>query len=257
MTGLGALQRAMLASIVDIGAGLPEGWTPRQAAGLEIYRNNYRASLLTAMTATFERTVRLVGEDSFRAAAAHHCITHPPTSWTLDLAGAGFAETCARLFAADPDVSELAALEWAMHLAFVARDAVPLDAAGFAQATASFTDEDWSRLTLEFVPGLNVAAARFDLLRLWTSLGEKPFVAEVLPLDQTLAAVIWREGERPVFDLRPDWEGRALAAMRQGETFTDACSILAAELDEETAVREAGAMLARWLNDGLVSALLR
>ena len=52
--------------------------------------------------------------------------------------------------------------------------------------------------------------------------------------------------------LRPPWEGEALAAFREGAGFGRVCGALAAKFGEERAVTEAGAMLARWIGDGLV-----
>ncbi|QPC99034.1 DNA-binding domain-containing protein [Qipengyuania soli] len=228
-----------------------------RADGFAIYRNNYRSSLVEALRATFERTDRLVGADAFRTAAAHHCIVHPPSSWTLDLAGAGFPDTCADLFAKDPDVSELAALEWAMHCAFTAADAEPLDMAGFGAATASFGEGEWASLRLAFLPGTASTSASFDLVCLWSSLASDGSEPDLLSLDEPHSAIVWREGERPVFVLRPQWEGRALVAMLAGSSFSEACSLLAADLGEDAAVNEAGLMLARWLRDGLLASVLQ
>ena len=252
MTSLAQMQEDFLARILS-----ENDPSDGRADGFAIYRNNYRSSLVEALRSTFERTERLVGEDSFRAAAAHHCIAHPPSSWTLDLAGAGFAATCQELFANDPDVAQLTALEWAMHHAFTARDVAPLDPAGFAAATAQFGEDQWARLKLEFLPSLNVGSTRFDLVTLWSSLAEDRGEAELLGLDKPQSVITWREGERPVFVLRPEWEGRALAQMQSGATFQDACSILAEALGEDDAVSEAGLMLARWLGDGLVAAVVQ
>lgn len=250
MSSLATLQEEFLGRILA-----EDDLADDRAEGFAIYRNNYRSSLVEALRGTFARTERLVGEDSFRAAAAHHCIIHPPSSWTLDLAGAGFPETCEELFTSDPDVAELAALEWAMHLAFVVRDMEPLDAPGFAAATAGFEGDDWSGLKLRFVPGIAILETRFDLVRLWASLAEFSDGAELFPLDQVQAAIVWREGERPVFVLRPTWEGRALALMQEGGDFAAACALLAGEIGEADAVAEAGSMLARWLGEGLVAAV--
>ncbi|MBX7494991.1 DNA-binding domain-containing protein [Qipengyuania sp. 6B39] len=255
MTALAELQEGMLARILADELPLPHGWTARHEAGLEIYRNNYRTALVEALRSTFERTERLVGEESFRRAAAHHCIAHPPTSWTLDLAGAGFPDTCAELFANDPDVEELAALEWAMHRAFPARDAEPLDTAGFAATTAEFGEADWIGLLLDFLPGLSLVRTRHDLVGLWSSLATLEGAADVRKLDEPQCAVVWREGERPVFVLRPLWEGGALAALAEGGTFGEACALLVDELGEERAVTNAGAMLARWLADGIIAGI--
>lgn len=172
MSALAARQSEFMASLLDDACALPTGWSPRHAAGLDIYRNNYRTALVEALRSTFGRTEKLVGEASFARAAAHHLITCPPSSWTLDLAGESFAETCADLFTNDPEVGELALLEWSMHLAFVARDVTPLTADKFIEAVSKFADDDWAGLTLEFLPGLAVFEVRHDLKAIWSSLAD-------------------------------------------------------------------------------------
>jgi len=116
VSGLARRQQEFLAALLDEEAPLPAGWQVRHARGLAIYRNNYRGGLIDTLRDTYPRTEVLAGEAAFARAAAHHCITHPPSSWTLDQVGAGFSATCAELFRDDPDVAELAALEWAKSI---------------------------------------------------------------------------------------------------------------------------------------------
>ncbi|QYJ07666.1 HvfC/BufC N-terminal domain-containing protein [Qipengyuania flava] len=255
MSALAQRQAAFLGAILDEAAPLPAGWKASQGRGFAIYRNNYRSALIEALRSTFERTERLVGEAAFRQAAAHHCIAHPPSSWTLDLAGAGFPETCAELFANDPDVAELAALEWAMHTVFVVRDAQALGVAEFGTACAGFGEADWEGLRLSLVPGVSVLEASFDLVRLWSSLASEEGEADLAALESAHCAIVWREGERPVFVLRPAWEGAALLAFQRGATFAEVCAGLVDTLGEDAAIAEAGAMLARWVGEGLVEQL--
>ena len=137
-TTLSSCQQEFLAQLLDDARTLPRAWTARHAAGMDVYRNAYRARLVDALRDTYPCTARWVGEDAFQQAAAHHAITHPPKSWTLDDVGEAFPDTLRELFAGDPEVAELGWLEWAMHRCFVAADAAPIDAAGFSAATASF-----------------------------------------------------------------------------------------------------------------------
>lgn len=257
MSDLRTRQEAFLGAIRDDAAPLPAGWGTRQRAGLAIYRNNYRSALIEALRTTFARTERLVGEASMRQAAAHHCIMHPPSGWTLDQVGAGFAETCAELFANDPDVAELAALEWAMGQAFTAADAAALTSEEFAQATLGFADADWAALRLEFVPSLALLETRYNLVHLWPTLAGDGTPAAPMSLAAVHRLIVWREGERPVFVIRRKAEGDALQAMHEGATFGEVCQIVLAAFGEESGVEEAGAMLARWLTDGLIAAIVQ
>lgn len=253
MSALAQMQEAMLSYILDEDLPLPAHWNQRRAAGLAVYRNNYRSALVEALKSTFERTQRLVGEESFARAAAHHLIANPPSSWTLDLAGEGFDETCAQLFAGDPEVAELAWLEWAMHRVFVARDVTPLGMSDFAAATAAFSEQDWAGLRLSFVPGLGMRTVHHDLKALWSSLSKNELRADIRPLPLAMCAVVWREGERPVFILIQEEEGDALSAMMQDATYGEACEMLVNRMGEEQAITLAGAMLGRWLSEGLVA----
>ena len=254
MSTLAARQSAFMASLLDDERALPEGWTARHAAGLDIYRNNYRSALVEALRSTFERTERLVGEESFARAAAHHLIMHPPSSWTLDLAGAGFAETCEDLFPADPEVAELAWLEWSMHLVFVARDAKPLTSEAFLRLAACFCEDDWSELRLAFMPGLTQGVTSHDLKRLWSSLDAAGKPPEIVTLSMPSTTTVWREGERPVFMTVSQAEGRALAAMMDGASYGEACETLV-EQEGPAGIELAGTMLRRWLLEGMVEAV--
>lgn len=252
MTKLARHQRRFMAGLLDEDGTLPAEWNERHAAGLAIYRNNYRTALVEALRSTFERTERLVGESAFRRAATHHVIANPPSGWTLDLVGEGFDGTCRQLFTEDREVAEIAWLEWAMHRAFVARDAAPLDPPAFAKTCASFGETDWEGLRLAFVPGLALAPVCHDLARLWPSLrgdGEEPTIRT---LAEPHHALVWREGERSVFVLKPAAEAHMLATLASGAAWGDTCAALVETLGEDAAIVEAGQLLGRWLAQGLI-----
>jgi Putative DNA-binding domain len=263
MTGLAAAQTAFLARIQDDSLPLPAGWTDRAAAGMAIYRNNYRTALVDALRETYARTARWVGEDAFRQAAAHHLILHPPSSWTLDAAGLGFDQTLAEIFVQDPEVAELAWTEWAMLQVFGARDAVPMNAAGFAAATAGFGEAQWDGLRLQCMPRLATRLITQDLPAIWQQLEaaltaeeDTDFVPVDAPLAAPLACHVYREGEQPVFVTAPAYEYGALTAMLADASFGAVCELLAEQLGPEEAAQEAGAMLGRWLHHGLIEAVL-
>jgi hypothetical protein len=244
-----------MAAILDDDAALPEGWGARHAAALEVYRNNYRSSLVEALASTFERTQRWVGEDSFRRAAAHHVIAHPPGSWTIDAVGEGFDATLAELFANDPEVAELAALEWAMHRAFVAGDAASLTAPDFAAQTAGFSEEDWGELGFAVTPGARLLTVRHDVGALWNALKDEDFAAPDIGLAAPHALLVWREGLRPVFRLMDEADGAALALALRGDDFGEICAALVDRLGDDAGTARAGALLGQWLQDGLIAGL--
>ncbi|KUO49368.1 MAG: hypothetical protein APF78_02095 [Sphingomonadales bacterium BRH_c3] len=252
-------QAAFMAQVLFDEAPLPQGWNDRHAAGIEVYRGNYRSSLIEALKSTYEKTERWVGEDAFRRAAAHHVITNPPTSWTLDDAGAGFDATCAELFRNDPEVAELAWLEWAMFQAFTSADVASLDADGFTWQTSGFGEEEWTNLRLEFLPGAASRQVSHNMRAIWNALGEDELVHVATALDTPQSVLVWREGERATFMMGSVEEARAFAALQGGMPYGEMCMMLAGEeatADEaQQAAMRAGALLGRWLNEGLIAAL--
>jgi len=247
-------QEAFLAAILDEGAPLPKGWGNSQAAGMSVYRGNYRHAVMSALAETFERTALYLGEAGFRQASINHVIAHPPSGWTIDEAGAGFDATCA-------EVAELAWLEWTMVQLATAPDTTPMSAEGFGAAVADFGDEQWGTLRLTLQPRACVRTVDHDLTALWQALGQEDVTRPELRLPQPQTCLVWREGERPTFILLEADHAAAFAAIQNGATYTD---MIGAALGDDpdpspeaiqNAAMRAGAMLGRWLQEGVVVGL--
>lgn len=255
MTSLAQRQAELLNNLHNEDAALPEGWSSRHTAGLAIYRNNYRSALIDALLDTFARTSRWVGEESFRKAAAHHIILNPPKGWTLDDVGLGFDVVLSELFVNDPEVSELAWTEWSMSQIFGSLNADPLTGARFAAATTNFHEDDWGSLCLNFMPRTATRIVQNDIAAIWRALNEDEIEIPEYDLAVPLACHIFREGEQPVFITAPAYEAVALEAMINGANFGQVLAVLSEQMPSETAATEAGAMLGRWIKDGMVAAI--
>lgn len=259
MTTLAHTQAAFMRAILDEGVPLPDGWGNRQAVGLGVYRGNYRGALMAALEATYERTRRYVGEGPFRRAGAHHLIAHPPESWTIDQAGDGFDRTCAELFADNPEVSDLAWLEWSMQHAATAPDVAPMDAGAFAEATAGFDDAQWMGLTLSFLPRASAGVIQTDLKSLWNALADEEQEMPDPRLPEAAGVLVWREGERPTFLMVDADTACAFTAMQGGASYGEVIMLLAGDQPNEAAVQDAalraGAMLGLWVQEGTIASL--
>lgn len=254
MTALAELQRDFIDHVLDDDQPLDDGWTERHQAGLAIYRGGYRARLVETIGETYERTRNLAGEEAFRQAAINHVIANPPCGWAMEEVATGFDRTLAELYPDRPDLAELAFIEAAMQTASHAADAMPLDAAGFAEATAGFGDGDWANLQIDFLPGTVLGTVTHDFVSVWHSLGSDELErSQPTLLPEPRDVVIWREDEQPVFITVPKDEGSVLASLQAGEAFGEICARLAAGPDGEQAVLEAGQMLGRWIELGLVA----
>ena len=252
-------QAAFMRAVLDEDAPLPVGWGNSQAAGMSVYRGNYRGALMDALANTFERTARYVGEGAFKQASAHHAISHPPSGWTIDEAGEGFDTTCAELFGENPEVAELAWLEWSMLQVSTASDANPLDPTGFASATAEFGDEYWMGLQVEFQSRTAATLVEHNLTGLWNALEEDGQGIPELRLPTPRGCLVFREGERPTFMLVDPDSANAFSAMQAGASYGDIIALLAGDAPGEEAVQQAamraGEMLGGWLQEGLIVGL--
>ncbi|MEM6909410.1 MAG: DNA-binding domain-containing protein [Pseudomonadota bacterium] len=257
---LAELQDAFMRAILDDDAALPQAWSARHAAGMSVYRGNYRSALMDALASSFEHTARYAGADAFRQASMHHVIQHPPSHWTIDAVGEGFDETCQELFRENAEVAELAWLEWTMLELAGAPDYSPLDAAQFAHASAGFGDQDWLDLRLEFAPRTAARLVSYDLEALWRALSNEDALPENPLLSDRAGCLVWREGERPTFLIVEQDNARAFAAMQEGATYGAVVERLAGAEPEasevQIAAERAGGFLGHWLTNGLVSRVL-
>lgn len=209
--------------------------------GMAIYRDAYRGRLLAALEASFERTARWAGAEAFAAAASHYILTDPPRGWTLDTYGAGFPALLASLFADDPEVAELAWLEWHMQQAFAAPDARELDPA--ALAAADYSECEWDRLGFDPAAGFAMRAIATDCVGLWAALAQ---CTEFTPGPASLPCLlVWRSGLSPRFRSCDEDEFRALKDLNQGGTL--------GSIAESAAPDRLAAWLTRWLGEGIFS----
>lgn len=219
---------------------------PPSSIGMGIYRNAYRARLVGALESGFERTKRWVGDEAFEAAAAHYILTQPPHSWTLDGFGAQFPELLAELFAGDPEVAELAWLEWQMQQAFAALDLPELDVARLA--AAGLDEAGWDNLCFTMAAGFAARPVSHELSGLWAGLNQAEAPQPQNPPRGDYHLIVWRREMRPYFRLLEPVEFATLARLQNGATLGQAGAALAlADGDAQ----QLGQWLASWLNEGL------
>jgi hypothetical protein len=218
------------------------------APRLAVYHHAYRAQLLACLRDTFEKARDWLGDGSFDSAARHHIETHPPHSWTLNDYGDGFDQTLHALYPDDREVGELAWLDWALRRAFDGPDATPIQA-------DALVDVDWDSVTLRIHPTLRVAPVSTNCAAIWTAIstGAMPPAAAQLHAPMTLR--VWRNGLSPNFRVVNALEHRALLMAMDGASFATICAAIASGEDHGKADEIAGALLAAWLQDGLIVAL--
>jgi len=214
--------------------------------GLAVYQNNYRVQLMGCLEATYPHVLTCAGDGPFRHAAAVHIQRNPPRAWTLDAYGAGFATTLRAVFPDNPDLHELAWIEWSLATAFVARDAAPLDPARLAHV-------DWDRTRLGFSPSLHMARLSTNAADVWSALqaGGPPPAAAMLAAPA--GVVVWRRGFGAHLRVLDAADFDALQFARAERSFGALCTRLVDRLGADDGVARAGALLADWIGNALLT----
>lgn len=249
---LAELQRRFQAGILSAIGTAPEFVTdvPTESAQarFQIYRDAYRLRLTEALAADFPALQRLLGEEVFAELAGRYAEAKPPWHYSIRWAGAGLAE-----FLRDrPDLSDMAAFEWALSTAFDASDAIPLQ----AEALAALPAEAWPDLRLVFHPSLRCIVLRHNAPELWHAITENKPPPDLTEENEPRDWLVWRRQFAVYYRPLDDREAWALDAARHGAAFSDWCEGLALWSDSENHPSAmAAGLLRRWLDDGLIVAV--
>lgn len=239
-----ALQRDFHRHLVDA-PGRIDTWVDAPASGLAVYHNAYRAQLIECLAETYPRTHAWLGGEAFLWAMRAHIERAPPSGWTLGAYGADFATTLKHLYADDPEVAELAELEWRLSRVFEGENAAAMPAETIAGI-------DWDAARIAFVPSLGAIPASTNAGAIWSALaaGDAPPAAALLPAQGMM--LVWRQDFTPCFRTVEIIEHDAILKAATGTGFADLCRMLVEARGEAAGIALAGQMLGRWFADGLI-----
>ncbi|RCS56578.1 DNA-binding domain-containing protein [Parvibium lacunae] len=183
---------------------------------LQIYHHAYRARLQETLADTYSRVYAWLGEVDFNIMALAYLAACPPQAPTLRDYGASLPTWLQQQTTGftwhEPEVVELAQLDWALRDVFDAPDTAILAPGILADPTI-----DWTKTGWQLAPRLRICRFEYNTLSLWRALEahlEAPHdealvtasapipplptpTTERLPAPQTV--VIWRQGWQPHF----------------------------------------------------------
>jgi len=246
---LRALQRGVRNHILRGAPHVESAIRGEAAPRLAVYHNAYRMQLLDCLRDTYAKTRAWLGDEQFDAAGLSHIEANTPDSWTLNVYGRGFAHTLAQRYPRDAEVAELAVLEWMLRRAFDGPDSASVSADDLCEI-------DWEQALIRFVPTLRMTSVVSNCAAIWTAISESRTPPPAHRLEQAAVLRVWRQDLSPRFrSIGPD-ELCAIIIAMDGGNFGAICSSLATEERPETDVAAAaGALLASWLQDGLITAI--
>jgi len=241
-----ALQRNFLDFLLNEPSDIPVAVGGDGGPGLAVYHHAYRAQLVACLKDSYERLWAWLGDDAFDAVARHHIGLHPPMSWTMGDYGVGFAETTDALYPEDPEVAEIAALDWALRRAFDGPDALPFDPERLAGI-------DWDNAVIRFAPTLELLPVKTNCGAIWSAIAANDDVPAAQTLPEPGWIRVWRTELQPNFATIEQTEMEAVQCAVSGLSFARLCDRLAKKMGVEEAVMAAGRYLASWLQDGLIA----
>lgn len=214
--------------------------------GLAAYQNNYRSQLVNVHKASYPQLLGRLGEDAFLPTAIRHIDLHPPSSWTLDEYGVDFRQTLREMYPQNPDLDELAWIEWTLAECFVAPDANTID-------VHSLVDIDWDNAILRLTPSFRQHLATTNAAAVWSSLQDGDDTIEAEMLDAKAAMIVWRRGFSSCLRQVDAIEHAALLSLLDDGGFNAMCDVVIKHLGEAEGVTRAGNLLADWITSGLVA----
>jgi uncharacterized protein (UPF0276 family) len=215
---------------------------------LGIYHNAYRARLAEVLAESFARTVLYMGSDRFEQDARAFAVSHPPTVRNLAHYGADFAAYLAALYPGNPELRELAQLDWDLRTTFDEADATALDTQTAGAQEAAL----WLNRAQPLHPSVKLRSIRTNVAQIWHAIDRDLEVPAVVHREEPGTLLVWRKALLPHFQtLEPD-QAAFMLSLAEGRSIEATCADLAG-----TAVLPDPQRLAGWLQVWLEEGWLR
>lgn len=213
------LQADFAAALADPDAApaLVPALAGRDARALDrvaLYRGNVNAAWEKALANAYPVVRALVGDEFFGGLARAYARTHPSVSGDLNRFGSRFAEFIDAFEHAQslPYLGDVAALEWSVHVAHYAADAVPLS----RERIAALPPDELLAARFALHPACAWLRSPYPIASIW--LAHQPQAAVALPdsLDRRELVLVVRPRWRVEVLLTSPGELAALARLREG-----------------------------------------
>ena len=211
------------------------------AERLHIYADAYFWRLHGVLAEDFPRLAAILGAERFEDVVREYLASHPSTHPSVRHLGRDLASAIARRTDLPPYLADLARLEWARRDVFDAADCEPVT----ADALRSVAPAEWPHLRFTPIPALAILRAGWPVHEVWGGTDVRGPAA--------IAIRVWRGGDYRVYHAPMDArDAEALDRLVAGERFGVVCAAFD-DLAPHEAARRATALLARWLEDGIIA----
>lgn len=209
---------------------------------IRVYSDAYYLRLRDVLREDFPRVAALLGPERFEDAASGYLEVFPSTEPSVRHLGRALAEFLRGREDIPKCLAELAQLEWARVEVFDAPDAESATIGDFVSVPL----DAWPALRFSTIPALQTLRAQYPVHQLWSG-------AESLDAAAANTSIrVWRASDCRVFHAPMDErESAALRKMISGEPFAAICETFV-DMPAVEAAQEATALLARWIEDGII-----
>lgn len=217
---------------------------------LGIYSNAYRLRLLEALDTDYPALRALAGSDEFEKLGYDYIESHPSPYFNLRWYGGELSEFLKTTPPYDkrPELSEMAAFEWIMALAFDA----PNDPALTVEDMAKIPADSWPAMVFTPHASFQRLNLEWDVPAFWKAVNKKEQPEPPRKNEFPLGWALWRRELNIYFRSMSVDEAWAMDAMRSGYTFAEICSGLCEWIDELQVAQHAAGMLKSWITEGMI-----
>ena len=215
-----------------------------------IYADAYFYRLLEVCKEDFPATLAVIGENGFHDLITGYLLAYPPTEPSVLYAGhhlGGYIDA-SPIGVRWPFLADLARLERILIESFHAADASALGLA----AMRAIAPGDWPFVEMRLHPAIRLLDTRWRIDEVLAAVarGASPFEPEA----SAVTLLIWRRDARVSYRAIERAEAAGLRLAKHGANFGAICEVIAASADVIEAPDLIGRLLARWLEDGLLTA---
>jgi len=244
---LAAVQRHFADQV--LAGALPQATPDDPVTGrLPIYHHAYRARLADVLADTYAKTFLYMGSDSFDVHARAFAVAHPPQTRSLNRYGEGLVEALRVQYPDNPELHELAQLDWDLRTRFDSADVTTLETAA-AQAS-----DTWTTRPGVLHPSALLRTITTNVVGVWNAIHTDDDVPEAVALSAPATLLVWRKGHQPHFRTLDAAEAAWVQALHAGASVHDACAALLGSGLWQGDPTVLGGWLAQLLDDGLVQA---
>lgn len=217
-----------------------------------VYGSAYSGRLAGILKADFPHLAAYVGGTNFDAAARRYIAAHPSHHRSARWFGQDFADHIKTDpgLADHPQCSELAALEWALGIAFDAPDAAALTVTDLARCPPS----DWAALVFTPHPAAARFTQTFNAVEIWMAFKEGHAPPAASRLIEPTTYLIWRRDGIPAIRLLATEEAMLWESADRGHSFGRLCELAAHFDDPATAAERVAGYVGCWLDAGVLTA---